>query len=102
MSSYQLAWAADEDVEDIYVYGVVNFGLRKSDSYLDTLYEAFDLIARFPNIGKLRKDILPGIRCQPVATHLIFYLAESPMVTVLRVLHSRVDVTPALFENLLP
>jgi toxin ParE1/3/4 len=100
MSSYQLAWAADEDIEDIYVHGVVNFGLKRADQYLDMLYASFDRIIEFPSLGKLRADLLPHIRCLPVGSHFIFYRTMTESAHILRILHERVDVTPALFENL--
>jgi toxin ParE1/3/4 len=33
-------------------------------------------IARFPEIGSLRDDLAPGLRCFPVKTYIIFYLAS--------------------------
>jgi toxin ParE1/3/4 len=64
--------------------------------------EAFETIARHPEIGRRRKDLSqPGIRSFRVAgfdSHLIFYQVRTEDVFFIRVLHGAMDL-PAMFPD---
>lgn len=51
------------------------------------------LLAENPDLGVLRSDILPGLRSFPCDHHVIFYRVGKSTVTILRVLHERMNVT---------
>jgi toxin ParE1/3/4 len=48
--------------------------------------------AQFPETGRSREDILPGLRSFPVRPYVVFFRAEEETILVLRVLHGRRDV----------
>jgi toxin ParE1/3/4 len=53
-------------------------------------------IARFPEIGALRDDLAPELRCFPVKTYIIFYRAGEKRVDIVRVLHGSRDYSTLL------
>ena len=59
-----------------------------ADRLIRRISEAFELIARNPELG-IRQDIIrPGLRCKPVRrNHLIFYEVAGDAIHILRVLH---------------
>jgi toxin ParE1/3/4 len=91
---------ARHDIDDILSFGLLKFGYAQSEKYSQGLSKIFSMLGVFPDMGKARPDLHLFIRCQPMASHLIFYVSSEERVLIARVLHWHVDVTPALFENL--
>jgi len=50
MASYRLSKHADEDSESLYMYGLINFGSRQADVYVDGMEEWFMQIADQPQL----------------------------------------------------
>jgi plasmid stabilization system protein ParE len=48
-------------------------------------------LPRFPGRGRLREVHGDGVRAYPVQQHVIYYRATDHGVTILRVLHARMD-----------
>lgn len=48
----------------------------------------FNLLARFPHLGRERNDILLGLRCLIVNKYLIFYQPSDDTIEIWRVRHS--------------
>ena len=58
--------------------------------------EAFELLKRFPEIGRLRSFSLPGIRSWIIPTfksYIVFYLPTEEEVQVLAVVHGARDLS---------
>ena len=55
---------------------------------MDRFREKFNLLARFPHLGRERNDILLGLRCLIVNEYLIFYQPSEDTVEIWRVRHS--------------
>ncbi len=87
------------DIDDILSFGLLTFGYTQSEKYGLYLSKTFSLLGDYTDMGKARPDLHPFIRCQAMASHLIFYVGSDERVLIARVLHHSVDVTPALFEN---
>lgn len=66
------------------------------------IIEAFETIARHPEIGRRRKDLSPdGMRSFRVAgfdSYLIFYQVRAGELFFIRVLHGAMDL-PAMFPD---
>ncbi|MEM9387036.1 MAG: type II toxin-antitoxin system RelE/ParE family toxin [Pseudomonadota bacterium] len=87
MASYRLTARADEDLDRLYVYGALTFGLDQADRYAEGLIDA---IARIPAQPLLWPEVpdLPGDyrRCV-FRSHAIYYRLEpSGNVLIVRVL----------------
>lgn len=55
---------------------------------MERFREKFNLLARFPHLGRERNDILLGLRCLIMSKYLIFYQPGEEAVEIWRVRHS--------------
>ena len=93
MSHHVLAPQAADDILNIYLFGHDTFGARQADYYQDELKRAFQRLADFPKLGRLRDEIDPAVRTQPTGSHVIIYEETASGVTILRVRHGHEDWT---------
>ncbi len=54
MDSYQLSETARLDLDELYLYGILNFGLKTADGYYNGLIELFQTLVQFPTYTKGR------------------------------------------------
>jgi toxin ParE1/3/4 len=88
--TYRLALAADLDLDEVYDFGITEFGLRIANAYLDGLIDCFNSLAENPRICRVRDEIRPAVRIRPYSSHLIFYeVDDANSVLVLRIRHGR-------------
>jgi toxin ParE1/3/4 len=75
---------------------------RRSVERADRLTEAIDekcrLVARFPEMGRERVELAPGVRSTLVEKYVIFYRVIDDGIEVLRVVHGSRDI-PRLFRE---
>ncbi|OLF71876.1 hypothetical protein AWH62_12125 [Maricaulis sp. W15] len=62
MAAYRLSAKADADIDAIYEYSILNFGLATASTYIDELFARFDLLADNPGWGNDYTHIAPGLR----------------------------------------
>jgi toxin ParE1/3/4 len=60
--------------------------------YADAFAAKGDLLAKFPEIDRLRPEIGPGLRSTLVRPYVIFYRVEGDVVQILRILHGMRDL----------
>ena len=96
---YRLTKSAERDLFDIWDYTVTTWGAQQAERYLRTLEERFEALAKNPDIGQARNEILPGYRSYHEARHVIFYRFETEMLVIARVLNERMDMVERLKEN---
>jgi len=91
--TYQLiiAPAAQDDLKEIYQYGLRHWGQAQSDNYLETLKGKLWSLTEQPLIGTERSELLAGIRSLPTESHILFYRVTASNVEIIRVLHGRQD-----------
>ncbi len=92
MAGYRLTIRAEVDVEAIYEYSILNFGLEQAGTYFDSLFARFALLADYPGLGHDYGRIAPSLRRFEQASHSIYYtrLADGD-VQILRILGQRQD-----------
>jgi toxin ParE1/3/4 len=88
---FKLSPNADQDIRDIYEFGLAAFGRMKAESYFDDLYDAFEYIAAHPLACRERSEIAPLIRIYVFHSHLVVYRIEDRGIVVLRILHGHSD-----------
>ncbi|VAW61651.1 hypothetical protein MNBD_GAMMA11-2296 [hydrothermal vent metagenome] len=93
MSANQLviAPAAQNDLKDIYQYGLRRWGQIQSDSYLAAIKEQFWSLTEQPFMGVECPELLPDSRSLPIQSHTLFYRVTSGRIEIIRVLHGRQD-----------
>jgi toxin ParE1/3/4 len=97
LSRYTLSPAAERDLEEIEAY-IAEDDPRAAARMIDAIEAACELIAGFPEIGRLREELAPAVRSFGVASYLVFYRASGDDVAVARVLHGSRDL-PAAFRG---
>lgn len=95
---FRLTEPAIKDIEEIADYIAKQSGLRESELFLRKLDAKFVKIAQFPNLGRQRDEILPGIRSLSVNSYLILYMPIGQDVEIFRVISGYRDLT-ALFSD---
>lgn len=85
---------AEADIAEIVEYLREAAGPGVASEYEERFESALKRLAAFPNSGSPRDDVDLGIRMVVVYPYLIFHevAADASIVTVLRVLHGRVEL----------
>ena len=91
MGAYRLTRRAAADLDAIFEYTALRFGLGQARSYFDMLHECCQRLAGNPGLGRSAESLAPGLRRYEFRSHVVFYMAESRELLVVRVLHARMD-----------
>ena len=91
-NSYHLSIAAEQDIGEIYDYGVYRFGSDQAIKYLLEIDLTFTQIVKNPELGKKRDEIKVGLRSFPKNSHVIFYRLIEDSIRIVRVLHGSRDL----------
>ncbi len=91
MAVYRLSRKAATDLDGIYEYTIVNFGLAQAQNYLNGLHDCFGNLARQPTLGRQANQLAPELRRYERRSHVVFYVLEEDSVTIVRVLHKSMD-----------
>jgi len=67
------------------------WGVEQRDRYLGKIDATFIRLPRSPFTGVSRHDLGPHYRSAAVGTHVIFYIALSDAIEIVRVLHGAMD-----------
>lgn len=87
MASYKLNQDAEDDLRQIYRYGILTFGAPQADKYFDALFEQFDAIAENPLRFASVDDIRTGYRRAVITSHSIYYrIIGDDQVEIMRIL----------------
>lgn len=94
-TGYALSRKAEEDIIEIFLQGIENFGLQQAERYHSTLEKSFRFLAENPQAAHLRMEITPPVRVHPVESHIIIYTTNSESkVFIIRVRHCHEDWLP--------
>ena len=91
MAELRLTPAALRDIEDIWRYTAQRWGAAQAERYIDRLNACFDALAQALLSAPACEHIRAGYRRQPVESHVVYFRAEQSSVTVVRILHERMD-----------
>ena len=83
--------AARRDVRSILRFSAETWGPAQRDKYRAAIDQALTTLSRSPHIGRLRDEIGPGLRSHRVEQHIIYYRLRADTVTILRILHQKMD-----------
>ena len=96
--TYVLAPSAAKDLEILWQHLADEATEAIADRAIDAISERCEMLADFPEAGRLRPDLGPGVRCFPVEKHVIYYRHETALVVIGRVLHGSRDQAAAFQE----
>ena len=95
---HRLAPQARTDIDEIADYILVQSGtVEVADRLIDSLYSRFLLLAKYPQAGRQRDDLWPGLRMFPVGDFVVLYRIEGDDVVIDRVVRGSRDLE-ALFQ----
>jgi toxin ParE1/3/4 len=88
MANYRLSSAAAQDFEQLFEYGIDNFGLARSKSYVDGLIIQFQSIAENPLHYQSVEHIRKGYRRSVYNKHAIYFVVYKDCVDIMRILRA--------------
>lgn len=92
MSRYVLSRAADLDVDQLYEFGLGEWGERRADAYLHGLFGLFEVLGQNPGMGRHRPELHELLRSFPHGSHIVIYASLDQHVAIVRVVHSSADL----------
>jgi toxin ParE1/3/4 len=99
MARYTLRQLAQNDLEEIWLYSLQEWGIVQADKYIRALVSRFEWLSENPHIGKRRDDIKQGYYCFPEGSHVIFYTLTGYGIDIIGIPHQRMDVMGYLEEE---
>jgi len=88
---------AKADILEIWEY-IAKDSLRAADRFVDRLDQAFERLAEFPGLGRMRDELGPSLRSFPIGNYLIVYRPVKDGIEIARVLSGYRDIE-ALFDS---
>lgn len=83
--------AAVADLDDIWDYTAEQWGLEQAEHYIDSIRDACIGLARGERQGRA-VDIRDGYVKYAIKRHLVFFRVSETGISVIRVLHQRMDI----------
>jgi toxin ParE1/3/4 len=87
----RLSQQAEQDLEDIWVY-LARQNELIADKQIAQILNRFPMLSQFPDMGKQRNNLLPGLRSFPVQPYIVFYTKIADGIEIIRVLHQSRDI----------
>jgi toxin ParE1/3/4 len=94
----RIAPRALNDLASIWTYTDETWGQQRADDYIAAIHHSIGRLCTFPELGSLHSSKVGTFRKLSSGRHLIFYQFVDPIVTVVRILHARIDVEVWLGE----
>lgn len=92
MNEPRLTEQAEADLDALWASIAAN-SPGAADRMVDAILEGSRMHVRFPNIGQIRDDLRPGLRCFVVSQYVVFYRPMGDTIEVLRILHGARDIS---------
>jgi toxin ParE1/3/4 len=86
-----LSSQARRDIRSILLFTREQWGSHQRDRYSQLLNAAISTIHSNPLIGPSREDLGPSMRTRVVERHMIYYETDDATITVLRIMHQRIE-----------
>jgi len=90
----RVVWSpeAEQDLIEIWAYLAREASPRVADRQLRSIDRACDGLSERPLTGRIRSELLAGVRSIPVRPYALFYRVTATTVEVVRVLHGSRDI----------
>lgn len=89
--AYRLSRKAEEDILQIYVTGVGDFGVEQAERYHAGLERALSFLSSFPRAAPERPELSRSSRVYPYKSHIILYRLDGEDIFIQRVRHGSED-----------
>lgn len=91
MAEYRLSPAAESDMEGIWRYTQLQWGIEQAHRYTDTLTAVFEELAESPKTAPACDHIRRGYRRRRVERHIVYFRMTGYGIEVVRILYDRMD-----------
>ena len=91
MMCYRVSSAAEQDLDEIFLYWAKRAGLQVADRLMESITERFWLLGEYPDAGRSAQDIAPGVRCFPAGKYLIYYRPTRRVTDILHIFQGAQD-----------
>ena len=91
MKALAIAIVAESDLLQIWEY-IAEDSPINADHFLKQIEAKFNLLLDHAGAGKMRDDLIAGLRSLPIGNYIIFYQSHENSVEIIRVLHSARDI----------
>ena len=93
---YRVSQEAEQDLDEIFLYGANPASLEAPDRIIDSITERFWLLGEHPNADKPAGNIARGVKCLPAGNYLIYYRHTRGATDILHIFHGARDQRRAL------
>lgn len=90
----QLSWSkeAEKDLLSIWRYSADEWSPAAADQVLDDIRITCEMLLGYPEMGRSRDELSPGIRSIVSDPNVLFYRLSKSAIEIVRVLHQREDI----------
>lgn len=92
---------ATEDLREIWVYLAEKANNQTANKFLSEVRKKCEIVAEFPEIGRVRHEFLVNLRSFPFKNYILFYMPLDDGIEVLRIVHSSRDIKQ-VFDEMIP
>lgn len=86
---YSLSNEAADDLEHIYIEGILGFGEAQALKYRHSLERLFGMLADMPTLGRRSERGHEGERRFPMGVHVIYYRETGEGIEIMRLIAGR-------------
>ncbi len=91
MPRYEFTDQAECDLDSITDYTLERWGKGQAIKYIDELESLAQTLVENPDLGVNRNDLFVGLISFPYVSHILYYVKQPHGITIIRVLHQRMD-----------
>ena len=95
----RLSKEAGWDLDDAWFYTAERWGPDRADALLDDIQDTFRLLVRFPEAGRGRDELSPGLRSLPVSGFVVLYQIFEGALEIVRVVLGSRDLGGLLSDE---
>ncbi len=90
MATHHITTPAEKDVLDIWLY-IAQDNPAAADRMVDRFTEAYELLAKNPDMGQKLDQYRPGLRAWSMGNYLVYFRKTFNDIEIYRVLHGARD-----------
>ncbi|MBX3413464.1 MAG: type II toxin-antitoxin system RelE/ParE family toxin [Pirellulales bacterium] len=98
MKCFRISPQARSDLQAVHAY-IASESRAAADRLIDRLFDHFQRLAEFPELGSLRNDLHPGLRIWQEGRYVILYLPTPTGVDIAHVVHGARDIESLLAQR---
>ena len=98
MSEYRLSNEAKDDLIRIFLYGVNKFGIKQAESYYNTFFDYFEIIANNPFSFESVDFVKPGYRRGVCGAETIYFIMNNDTAEIM-IIVGRQDLNTLIAER---